>query len=133
MAWFSDPGQGGPPDNDLEVKIKVIPAPPVDAGAGEDDAAVMPDEGAVGQEDGAVRPEADGGERGAGDGGEGPREGGDAAEDAGPHAYASNGGGCSVGRSSDASRWPGGLGALLVLGAVVRLLARRKGRQAPEA
>ncbi len=133
VAWFSDPGQGGPPDNDLEVKIKVIPAPPVDAGAGEDDAAAMPDEGVVGQEDGAVRPEADGGERGAGDGGEGPREGGDAAEDAGPHAYASNGGGCSVGRSSDASRWPGGLGALLVLGAVVRLLARRKGRQAPEA
>jgi tail lysozyme/Ig-like domain-containing protein len=24
VAWFSDPGQGGPPDNDLEVKIPVI-------------------------------------------------------------------------------------------------------------
>ncbi len=24
VAWFSDPGQGGPPDNDLEVKIQVI-------------------------------------------------------------------------------------------------------------
>jgi hypothetical protein len=24
VAWFSDPGQGGPPDNDLEVKIVVI-------------------------------------------------------------------------------------------------------------
>src|SRR5580700_5025608 len=48
VAWFSDPGQGGPPDNDLEVKIKVIPGPPVDAGVGENDAAVMPDEGVVG-------------------------------------------------------------------------------------
>jgi lysozyme len=24
VAWFSDPGQGGPPDNDLEVQVKVI-------------------------------------------------------------------------------------------------------------
>ncbi|HEY8088096.1 MAG TPA: hypothetical protein VIF09_09625, partial [Polyangiaceae bacterium] len=24
VAWFSDPGQGGPPDNDLEVQIQVI-------------------------------------------------------------------------------------------------------------
>ena len=24
VAWFSDPGQGGPPDNDLEVKIAVV-------------------------------------------------------------------------------------------------------------
>jgi MYXO-CTERM domain-containing protein len=24
VAWFSDPGNGGPPDNDLEVKIQVI-------------------------------------------------------------------------------------------------------------
>ncbi len=24
VAWFSDPGQGGPPDNDLEVQINVI-------------------------------------------------------------------------------------------------------------
>ena len=24
VAWFSDPGQGGPPDNDLEVKISVV-------------------------------------------------------------------------------------------------------------
>jgi hypothetical protein len=25
VAWFSDPGQGGPPDDDLEVKITVVP------------------------------------------------------------------------------------------------------------
>jgi lysozyme len=24
VAWFSDPGQGGPPDNDLEVQVKVV-------------------------------------------------------------------------------------------------------------
>ena len=28
VAWFSDPGQGGPPDNDLEAQIKVVAAPP---------------------------------------------------------------------------------------------------------
>ncbi len=27
VAWFSDPGQGGPPDSDLEVKIQVVAAP----------------------------------------------------------------------------------------------------------
>jgi MYXO-CTERM domain-containing protein len=27
VAWFSDAGQGGPPDNQLEVKIEVVPAP----------------------------------------------------------------------------------------------------------
>jgi lysozyme len=26
VAWFSDPGQGGPPDNDLEVQVNVIAA-----------------------------------------------------------------------------------------------------------
>jgi len=30
VAWFSDPGQGGPPDNDIEAKIDVVAAP--DAG-----------------------------------------------------------------------------------------------------
>ncbi len=30
VAWFSDSGQGGPPDNQLEVKIQVLPGP--DAG-----------------------------------------------------------------------------------------------------
>jgi uncharacterized membrane protein YgcG len=27
VAWFSDPGEGGPPDNQLEVKIQVAAAP----------------------------------------------------------------------------------------------------------
>jgi len=34
VAWFSDPGQGGPPDDDLEVQIHVTAAP--DAGSHED-------------------------------------------------------------------------------------------------
>jgi hypothetical protein len=35
VAWFSDPGQGGPPDNDLEVQIVVVAGPGTpDAGAG---------------------------------------------------------------------------------------------------
>jgi MYXO-CTERM domain-containing protein len=32
VAWFGDPGQGGPPDNDLEVKISVAPGTSVDGG-----------------------------------------------------------------------------------------------------
>jgi uncharacterized protein (TIGR03382 family) len=28
VAWFSDPGQGGPPDNQIEAWIKLVPAPP---------------------------------------------------------------------------------------------------------
>ncbi len=36
VAWFSDPGQGGPTDDDLEVQIVVVsaPAPPLSAAAG---------------------------------------------------------------------------------------------------
>jgi len=35
VAWFSDPGQGGPPDNDLEVQVLVVAGPDTpDSGAG---------------------------------------------------------------------------------------------------
>jgi lysozyme len=34
VAWFSDPGQGGPPDDDLEVQVNVLAAPVSDGGAG---------------------------------------------------------------------------------------------------
>ena len=33
VAWFSDPGQGGPPDNQLEAKLIVLPALVEDAGS----------------------------------------------------------------------------------------------------
>ena len=37
VAWFSDPGQGGPPDDDLEVQIVVVAGPEsADGGADED-------------------------------------------------------------------------------------------------
>ncbi len=41
VHWFSDPGQGGPPDNQLEVQINVVsaPPPPPDLRAPEPDAA----------------------------------------------------------------------------------------------
>jgi len=51
VAWFSDTGQGGPPDDQLEVKIVVVPndggAPPpeVDAGAPKADAGAEDDGG----------------------------------------------------------------------------------------
>jgi hypothetical protein len=31
VAWFGDPGQGGPPDNQIEAKIQVVAGPPPDA------------------------------------------------------------------------------------------------------
>lgn len=34
VAWFSDPGQGGPVDSDLEVQIKVVAGPVSDKDAG---------------------------------------------------------------------------------------------------
>jgi hypothetical protein len=42
VAWFSDPGQGGPADNDLEAQIVVVAGPPgtgtsEDAGSGAED------------------------------------------------------------------------------------------------
>jgi hypothetical protein len=45
VAWFSDNGQGGPPDNQLEVKITVLPKEAgavEDAGTVEKDAAAPP-------------------------------------------------------------------------------------------
>jgi lysozyme len=51
IAWFSDPGQGGPPDNDLEVQIKVVAS---DGGAPVDDAGVVHDAGVPEERDGAV-------------------------------------------------------------------------------
>lgn len=43
-VWFSDPGQGGPADGLLDIKIKVVPA---DADAGTSDAGPLDDAGAA--------------------------------------------------------------------------------------
>jgi MYXO-CTERM domain-containing protein len=42
VAWFSDPGQGGPADNDLEVQIVVTAAPESDAGDENGDGGASP-------------------------------------------------------------------------------------------
>ena len=53
VAWFSDPGQGGPADDDLEVKITVIakdggPPPPADAGKSDSGTIITHDSGTIG-------------------------------------------------------------------------------------
>ena len=113
VAWFSDPGQGGPPDNDLEVKITVVADtnPPADAGAVEDDAggAGSP----TGHDAGGVHAAGtDAGESGGN---------GDA-----PGSGSSSG--CTVGvaRGEATPRAVVGLGILLVLGGFAR--GRRRGR-----
>ena len=60
VAWFSDPGQGGPPDDDLEAKIDVVAGetdclvdPGVDAGTTVDGGPVAMDAGNAGTDGGA--------------------------------------------------------------------------------
>jgi MYXO-CTERM domain-containing protein len=117
-VWFSDSGQGGPPDNDLEVKITVV-APtgtPHDAGdeidAKDDAAHETPD-----------------------DAGHGGAEGSDAsvieASDGGFASASSPGqsGGCSVGTTrSDAPPWPGALGVAFAVGIVARRSSKKRSR-----
>ena len=105
VAWFSDSGQGGPPDDQLEVKIDVAPGPP-----GSKDAGVATDAG---------KPPS---EAGAGDGGVvvGP-EAGDDENWVQP-------GGCSVGAEGKGSSSPFGALALAALATVV---ARRRRASKP--
>lgn len=98
VAWFGDPGQGGPVDGLLEVKIQVV--------AG--DAGVVAGDGGDAGAKGDASAKGDGGLV-VGDGG---------AEDPGPTE------GCSVGpRRSATSPWPVGLGGLFVVA-----MARRRRR-----
>jgi MYXO-CTERM domain-containing protein len=46
VAWFSDPGQGGPADTFLTVRVNVVPRPVIDAGVVVD-AGVVPDAGTM--------------------------------------------------------------------------------------
>jgi lysozyme len=104
-VWFSDPGQGGPPDNDIEAKIVVV----ADGGAG--DAAVAPKDGAA--SDGARQVDA------------GARSDGGNAIDAATAGGSGGGCGCTIGARSPASSLV--TLALLGLGALVTALARRRG------
>jgi lysozyme len=135
VAWFSDPGQGGPVDNDLEVQVKVVAAPPgVDAGS-----PTVPgdDGGANGTGGGGAG--AGGGSGGAGSSGGttdptppvlGSEDGGSAAgangESGGTFASGAGGsGGCSVGasRPADGTMWVAVAGVILALGAARRRMA----------
>ena len=92
VAWFSDSGQGGPPDNQLEVKIQVVPgdggAPKTDAGSTNPE----PDSGIVTHDSGVQH---------AGDGG----------SDTLPSA-----GGCNESGGKPSSPWSALVLAALVLG-----------------
>ncbi|HSQ66444.1 MAG TPA: phage tail tip lysozyme [Polyangiaceae bacterium] len=103
VAWFSDPGQGGPVDNDLEVKIVVVP----------NDGGVVPPTGDAGK---VVSGDAGKSDAGAikGDGGWSDP----------PGQY----GGCDVGRTPSApSPRAGFFGLLLALGLFARSRQRAPG------
>jgi hypothetical protein len=93
VAWFSDSGQGGPPDNQLEVKIQVIPG---DGGAPKQDAGSTttpePDSGLVTNDSGV-------------------HHSGDAGDDTLPSS-----GGCSESGGKPGSPWSALVLAALVLG-----------------
>jgi len=135
VAWFSDPGQGGPPDNDLEVKIVVVKGDggaPVDAGKAEDAGAAH--DAGVAHDAGMAEDDAAGvGSPGHHDGGVIGTGAGDS-DDAGGWNGAAPGssGGCTIGTARGAAPpWSIGLAAMLVLGGVVRArqgAARRRGR-----
>ena len=130
VAWFSDPGQGGPADEDLEVKIEVVAGTPGsypgadDAGAGaEADADV--DAGANAEGDGGIAP--------PGFGGPGSGAGTTSAnvEDAGDGAVSLQGvGSCAT---NGAPRAPGRTSVTLFFLALAALLlrARRERRDLP--
>jgi MYXO-CTERM domain-containing protein len=134
VAWFSDPGQGGPPDDDLEVQIVVVAAPDTpDAGSSKDDdagkataeAGVAEDAGKPGttHDDAGVRVDAGGHAA--------PTVEGDAGSWAASDTAGSGdrGGGCTMAPAKDVA----GLAWLLALGAVVGAVARRRSAAAAAA
>ncbi len=125
VAWFSDSGQGGPPDNDLEVKISVTgTAPAPDAGTKESDGGTRAKDGGPVDSDGGTV-EDDGGSLGSQPPSEGDAsasgapDAGDA--DGGGTSKAGSSGGCSLGAArGDGAPWAIGLGLLLVATAARR-------------
>jgi hypothetical protein len=133
VAWFSDPGQGGPPDNQLEANITVVApeggAPEVSApDGGADDAALAA--GDAGADAEPVVLSQDGGTFTGEDASPPLATGGSersptAGTPTPAHASAHHSGGCSVGapRGDAGTAW-GAFSVLLVLGAVARFTAR---------
>lgn len=67
VAWFGDPGQGGPPDAQLQIRVTVLDVPPV---GGEDAGPPPPPpDAATPAPDGGVASSPDAGPDGMGDGG----------------------------------------------------------------
>jgi MYXO-CTERM domain-containing protein len=114
VVWFSDPGQNGPPDNDIEVKIEVSAAPPVpDAGPSADDA---------GTDDGgpisvSQIPE-------GADGGDGVVHDPSAADPSTDGQSGAKSGGCTFSPSRKSSDSSSAFGLLIALG--IGLIARRR-------
>ncbi len=124
VTWFSDPGQGGPPDNQLEVKIDVVvpEGGPLDAGPGRD-AGPPRDAGTHAADGGSA------GDAGTAHGPSGDAAGGGPGGDGGagdPFAPGSSSG-CSIGPRREPP-WAGGLGVMLAWGAFVRSSRRRRRR-----
>ncbi len=130
VAWFSDSGQGGPPDNDLEVKIVVAAKTGgSDAGATAGDAGSHKGDGGVATGD-AGEAAGDAGEA-TGDAGSPPPgdDGGAVADgtDSGSNwngSSAGSSGGCSVGSPAGSPPWGGGFGLLIAAAAVLTLRRR---------
>jgi Phage tail lysozyme len=126
VAWFSDSGQGGPVDNQLEVKIAVTavanPPPPPDGGGTDVDGGdVGTDDGGPGgaaDQDGGLGDPTRVGSSGGGGGGNGvaPTDDG-----------ATSTSGCSVGAArGPAPAWPFALGLFAAAGARIRARRPRK-------
>jgi lysozyme len=130
VAWFSDTGQGGPPDDQLEVQVSVAASgPPVDAGnaGGSDggggahrDAGNLP-----GGDGGPSVPRADAAVPHGADSGAGAGGGGAAPESSAPASSDSSGCGCHVAKPTRATL------PMLAASALVVLLARRRRSRSP--
>lgn len=131
VAWFSDPGQGGPPDNDLEVQVVVVGGPDTpDAGAdgghggsGSSGGSSGSSSGATGSSSGGVSGSSSGGPASPSD--DGGATGDDAGWGSGDGATGSAGG-CSVAPAGGDA----GTLAWLVMGVTSCLAGARRRRPA---
>ncbi|HEY5240486.1 MAG TPA: CHAP domain-containing protein [Polyangiaceae bacterium] len=129
VAWFSDPGQGGPPDDDLEVAIIVVAgADTPDSGAADEDAGVVEDAGKTGTTHDDAGARVDAGTRGgqADDAG----AGGSWASSGPGSASGSSGGGCTTAPTRAGHMGLAWLLALAAAGSMARARRRRGAEKA---
>jgi lysozyme len=122
VAWFSDPGQGGPADDDLEVQVKVVAGGAGETGATDDGGAPGAGGGVDGTGVGAPQTDADGGavREGAGDDGGAPN---------GATSTQGEGAGCAIASTPGRSPTSGLLVAIVVAMASFRRRANRSRRK----